>query len=175
MRRLLLYLFFLSFFPTWLAAQKIEVERRVPLSDAPELMLQYLETAYPLKRRLKLYKERNEKGVFFEAKFLSEKDRYSVKFTTEGLLVDTERKIPYKAIPSEIRQHIANQLEKEFRRYNIKKVQEVIQGKEVVGYELVVSGQLNGLHGLFEGQFDGKGKQESLRTIEQAPNEFQFF
>lgn len=166
---------FLLLMPTYLLAQKIEVEKRVSSEEAPAPMLQFLREKYPEMRRLKYYEERNESGRFFEAKFCFEKFRYSVKFTPEGELVDTERQIPYKTIPAEVARQVEQQLSTQFQRYKVTKTQEVLKSGRAIGYELEIRGKRESELGLFEGQFDTSGKLQSLRTIERPPNDFIFF
>ncbi|MCO6479253.1 MAG: hypothetical protein J5I94_21640 [Phaeodactylibacter sp.] len=166
---------FLLLMPTCLPAQKIEVEKRVPSKEAPTPMIQFLQEKYPEMRQLKYYEERNESGRFFEAKFCYQKSRYSVKFTPEGQLVDTERKVKFKRIPAEAAGRINEQLEAEFQRHKVVKTQEILENGQVVGYELEIKGKRENELGFFEGQFDAAGRKESLRTIEQPPNDFLFF
>ena len=162
-------------FPWLLSAQKIEVEKRVAPSLVPMLMQQFLEKEYPGLRKLKYYEERNESGRYFEAKFCFERLRYSVKFTPEGELVDTESQIPYNTLPEEVARLVEQQLSAQFQRYKVTKTQEVLKNGRVSGYELEISGKRERELGLFEGQFDASGTLQSLRTIEQPPNNFIFF
>ncbi len=168
-------LVFLFLYPGLLSAQKVEVEKRVPAKEAPSPMQEFLEEKYPEMRRLKYYEERNESGRFLEAKFCYQKSRYSVKFTPEGQLVDTERKVKFRRIPAEAARRINEQLEAEFQRHKVVKTQEILENGQVVGYELEIKGKRENELGFFEGQFDAAGRQESLRTIEQPPNDFLFF
>jgi len=165
----------LLLFPCLLSAQKVEVEKRVPPDKAPALIGQFLQKQYPEMRKLKYYEERNEAGRFFEAKFCFEKARYSVKFTPEGQLVDTERQIGYREIPASVFEQIEKQLDAQFQRHKVVKTQEMLENGHVAGYELEIKGKKEGKLGFFEGQFDAEGRQQSLRTIEQPPNDFLFF
>lgn len=151
------------------------MEKRVSSKEAPAPMLQFLREKYSDMRRLKYYEERNESGRFFEAKFCYRKSRYSVKFTPEGQLVDTERKIKYRNVPADVARQISQQLDAEFQRFKVVKTQEILKNEQAVGYELEIKGKRDNELGFFEGQFDAKGRQESLRTIEQQPNDFLFF
>ncbi|MCB9297767.1 MAG: hypothetical protein H6559_32255 [Lewinellaceae bacterium] len=166
---------FLLLLPAGLSAQKIEVEKRVSPEKAPALMQQFLREKYPEKRRVKYYEERNESGRFFEAKFCFDKLRYSVKFTPEGQLVDTERKVKFRQLPAQLSEQINRQLSEQFQRYKVVKTQEILEGGRVAGYELEIKGKKGGELGYFEGQFDAQGRQQGLRTIEQPPNDYLFF
>lgn len=176
MKRTSLLIAFLFFsFPILISAQKIEVEKRVSQEKAPAPMQQFLHDKYPGKRRVKYYEERNESGRFFEAKFCFDKLRYSVKFTPEGELVDTERKVKFRQLPANLSEQINKQLSEQFQRYKVVKTQEMLEDGRVVGYELEVKGKKGGELGYFEGQFDARGRQQGLRAIEQPPNDFLFF
>lgn len=166
-------LFFL--FPVLLPAQKAEIEKRLPSEKAPVPMQQFLQEQYPEKRRVKYYEERNESGRFFEAKFCFEKARYSVKFTPEGELVDTERRIPYSNISAAVSGEMEKQFHAQFQRHKVVKVQEMLKNGQVTGYELEIRGKRKGKPGYFECQFDAEGRQKNIRPIEQRPNEFLFF
>ncbi|MCB0561592.1 MAG: hypothetical protein H6573_27355 [Lewinellaceae bacterium] len=170
---IVLSLFSLS--PCLLFAQKIEVEKRISPEEAPALIHQFLEREYSEKSKVKFYEEQNESGRFFEAKFCFQKARYSVKFNPEGQLVDTERQIRYKEIPAEAAGQIEKQLKGQFQRHKVVRTQEVLENGQAVGYELEIKGKREVELGYFEGQFDSEGRQQSLRTIEQPPNDFLFF
>lgn len=174
-RTSLLIAFFFLLFPILLSAQKIEVEKRVSPEKAPAPMQQFLQEKYPEKRRVKYYEERNESGRFFEAKFCFDKWRYSVKFTPEGQLVDTERKVKFRQLPAQLSEQINRQLNEQFQRFKVVKIQEILEGGRVAGYELEIKGKKGDELGYFEGQFDAQGRQQGLRTIEQPPNDYLFF
>ncbi|MCB9303585.1 MAG: hypothetical protein H6566_23350 [Lewinellaceae bacterium] len=170
-----LLFFFLSLFPLLASAQKIELERRVPETAIPGLLLESLKDSYKGFKRMRYYEERNEEGRFFEAKFCFQKYRYSVKFDTLGQLVDVERRIPFKSIPEDISARIRQDLGRYFQRYTIRKVQERLVNGKMIGYELELQGKSPEHLGYFEAQYDFLGKRERIRTLERTPNDFIFF
>jgi len=157
------------------AAQKVEVERRIKAEQLPDAILNYLESEYPDKRRVKHYEEFNEKGRFFESKFCFEKQKYSVKFDSLGQLYDVERLTKMKELPEPVLLKIKEELRDFFERYRVVKIQEKLVGEQVIGYELEAKGKSEKRLSYFEFQFNKEGIPESVRPIEQPANDFFFF
>ncbi len=137
--------------------------------------MEFLNERFPVREKEKFYEEQNEEGRFYEAKFCVEKHLYSVKFKTTGELYDIERKIKFQEAPAIVRLKIEQQLDEQFKRHKIVKAQEKLEQRKVVGYEIEIKGKTEERLGYFEAQFDAKGQQESIRPIEERPNDFLFF
>lgn len=161
--------------PVLASAQKVELEQRVPETKLPAGMLEMLSENYPGHKRMRYYEEQNEDGRFFEAKFCYRQSHYSVKFDTLGGLVDVERKIRFRDIPPETAGRIRESLQEYFQRYTIRKVQERLDGEQVIGYELELQGKSARTLGYFEAQYDARGENERVRTVDRKPNDFIFF
>lgn len=76
---------------TELAAQdKVEREYRIKTSMAPDAAKTWLAEAFPRTSRVKWYFEETSGKESYEAKFRQRRIRYSVEFSTEGVIEDIE-------------------------------------------------------------------------------------
>ncbi|MCB9080877.1 MAG: hypothetical protein H6555_04100 [Lewinellaceae bacterium] len=176
MRLIVLLLFLLSGYAS--CAQKIEVEKRLPLSQLEDTLRQWINQYYPQTGILRLYLEQSETGVFHEVKFRAAKHRYSIKFALPiGGLVDVEKTIKPREIPSAVYHQLQQSLDQTLKQWRLVKIQEQYPhptGK-LQRYELELKGIYEGAAGLFEVHFTPSGALESIRQVLQRPNDLLFF
>ncbi len=164
--------------PALLNAQKTEQESRTPQSTFPQPALDFLEGNFPGGSRARYYEEQNEAGRFLEAKFNYQGYRYSVKFEPSGKLYDIERLLPNSdSLPRQVGEVLQRQLSARFSRYKIKRLQEQLSPDgELLGYEIEIKAKEEGqAFQYFEVQTSPQGEWQSVRAIEQRPNDFLFF
>ena len=163
-------------------AQKYEQESRIKAERLPSAALFYLDQHYPGRTKVRYYEEYSKRDAgaalqrFYESKFDEDGFRYSVKFDSTGTLYDIERIVVFQQLPPSILEPIEEDLSRYFRKYRVKKVQELLdETGEVIGYELVVRGKHGQDIGYFELQYDEAARRTSVIPIQDALNPFFFF
>lgn len=151
-------------------AQKYEVERRVDAGEFPASAVEYLQQAFPEKRKVKFFKETSQQGESYEAKFQWEGYRYSVEFGPEGKLQDVEREVRYRDLPEPVRRKIEAQWAKDFRKHRVDRTQEQTVG-ERLRYEIIVRGKEAGGVSYFEYLFERDGALVERQQIVLPPND----
>lgn len=119
--------FFLIFSGQLFAQQKFEKESRIQPNEVPACALQFIH-ALPFEDKIKWYKEEGLDKVSIEAKFRSDKVRYSIEFDSLGKVEDVEIEIETEDIKCNSWKAIAAQLERDCSRYRISKVQKQYTG-----------------------------------------------
>ncbi len=152
------------------AAQKYEVERRVDLQEFPASAVEYLQQAFPEKKKLKYYKETSQQGESYEAKFEWLGYRYSVEFGPEGDLQDVEREVRYRDLPGPVRRQMEVQWTKDFRRHRIDRTQEQMVDDRL-RYEIIVRGKDSNGVSYFEYLFEDDGAFVKRQKIVLPPND----
>ena len=104
-------------------AQKTESEYRIDVSEVPQAAQEFIKD-FQVENKIKWLKEEGDKGTSVEAKFKLDKSRYSIEFTTEGVLEDMEIIVPFSSLESSIRKNINTYLTAQFNYFKIEKVQE---------------------------------------------------
>lgn len=163
------------------AQYKYEKEERINEDEVPEQALDFVKEIQPT-RKDKWYREQNLDGEAIEVKLKRNGERYSIKFDTEGELIDVEKLIKWRDIPEETREEIDEEWEEFFERRRIEKIQihykddaenliRFIQSPEgaplesPIYYEIVVKGKTDGPYQLYEFLFDEEGKKVEMRRI----------
>lgn len=163
------------------AQYKYEKEERIAEDEVPEQALDFLEEIQPT-RKDKWYREQNLDGEAIEVKLKRNGERYSIKFDTEGELIDVEKLIKWRDIPEETRDEIDEEWEEFFERRRIEKIQihykddaenliRFIQSPEgaplesPIYYEIVVKGKTEGPYQLYEFLFDEEGEKVEMSRI----------
>lgn len=163
------------------AQYKYEKEERIAEDEVPEQALHFLEEIQPT-RKDKWYREQNLDGEAIEVKLKRNGERYSIKFDTEGELIDVEKLIKWRDIPEETRKEIDEEWEEFFERRRIEKIQihykddaenliRFIQSPEgaplesPIYYEIVVKGKTEGPYQLYEFLFDEEGEKVEMSRI----------
>ena len=119
----LLFLIFTVFVPSFLFAQKVERERRVPGSEFPAFAHQYLLDSFPGDVKWKFYEEISKDGRTYEAKGRVMGYPYSVEFFPDGSLMDVEKTIRLSELPSAVRADFERDLSDTYQKFRILRVQ----------------------------------------------------
>lgn len=163
------------------AQYKYEKEERIAEDEVPEQALDFVKEIQPT-RKDKWYREQNLDGEAIEVKLKRNGERYSIKFDTEGELIDVEKLIKWRDIPEETRDEIDEEWEEFFERRRIEKIQihykddaenliRFIQSPEgaplesPIYYEIVVKGKTEGPYQLYEFLFDEEGEKVEMSRI----------
>ncbi len=177
----LITLAFLLFTVTVAGAQvKIERETRVKRHNVPERAREFINDAFEGFKRVKWYFEESNEGDSYEAKFRFQKKQYSVKFDTQGLIVDIEWIIPFEDVAQTAKESITGYFNENFISYRILKIQVQLLGSEddledyidedeydgvVINYEFEIQGKTPDENKLWEVIFDSEGKVLLHREI----------
>lgn len=116
---IILLLFIAAFIPAF------SQEKRINEKDLPVQIIQYLQQTYPSKKEVEYYKKKEKDIIYFEAEFELNKQEYNLKFSLNGVLLETEREIELDELESSIKQNILTVLSENFAKTKIEKVQEV--------------------------------------------------
>jgi hypothetical protein len=169
---------------------KYEKESRLKLADVPPVALRLIDSLeIPVK--IKWYSEESLTGSTVEAKFRFNQKKYSVEFSKEGDLQDIEITIESKEIQENIKETIYKNLESEFNKYAIKKIQVHYPGNnpEILSiimnpqnetgndlkYELIVNGKSGKTTKQYEMIFDNKGVLTGTKEIIQKNADYLVF
>ncbi|MBO0330626.1 hypothetical protein [[Muricauda] lutisoli] len=177
------YIFFLmlGIAQITIAQNKYEQESRIDKDDFPRnsylLIEDYLEDA----KRVRFYQESDSTKKSYEAKFKKRRLHYSVEFDQEGKLEDVEFKIKERDIPNDSWETIQFYLEKNHKKYRVKKIQQQYptrKGQSLeetlhnafqnlilpeVNYELVFSAKESDGFQEYEALFDSEGELKRIR------------
>lgn len=161
---------------------KFEKESRIKRADVPQVAVRMID-ALEIEEQVRWFREESEKGISYEAKYKHSRHWRSIEFDSTGLFQDAEIEIRERQIPEVIRVSIHDRLEKEFDRYQMRKVQRqltgpreaVIRGLDsdvlppglTVKYEIIVKGRAKGETHLYEYLFSETGEQERKARILQ--------
>lgn len=148
-----------------LPAQKIEVEERISRPEFPAAALQYVDLEFPVKKRLKFYREFSKDSLTFEAKFIADRHQYSVEFFPDGQLIDIEKKIKFKAIPKVTRQTILEHWKQDFKKVRVVKCQEQ-KSPRGIRYEIEVRGKGEKQTAFYQYLFEANGNFVERDKIE---------
>jgi len=165
---------------------KTEIETRIKGDQIPQNSLNWVETTFPERKRLKWYSENNNNKMTFEAKFKYSGSRYSVEFDKEGSIEDVEVNVKLKDIQEDISGAISKTLNN-FEKYRIVKIQEqwtakssdllqkalIEQNKSLatIRYEIEFRAIIEGIDGFWEGLFDTKGALLQRSRIALRPTD----
>jgi hypothetical protein len=169
---------------------KVERESRIDREEVPEKALNFIERLGDTSNE-KWYSEENLDGKAIEVKMKRFGSRYSVKFTTEGNLVDVERDLKWRQIPEEVAEEIIEELEEEFDKLKWEKIQIqfIADPEEMLAYlkknkekdeietyyEIVFQGKKEGSYKLYEFLFDYEGEiVERSRILPRNTDNLEF-
>ena len=135
-------LFFLTFISINGKAQKIDVEKKIPESEFPPTAVQWVKKEYPNHKKIKYFIEIEKDLINYEAKFCWEKEKYSTVFLKDGELYEIEKEIKYNTLSSSIRNNIEKQLNADFKKWKLARLQErTLPPSPVITYELLAKGK----------------------------------
>ena len=139
-------------------------------------------------KKVKWYKEIGlNKTISYEAKAQKNKKKYSIEFSSEGILEDVEIEIPFSRLSSPLMARIKGNLESAFEDYRIQKTQiqyiaspetlldflikEIKSDELQIHYEIIVIGKTEELYNSYEYLFDSKGNLiKKLMIITKYPD-----
>lgn len=160
---------------------KYEREFRIKKSQFPVHSLEVLGDRLEDAKRIRYYKEIDSNATGYEVKFKKKRLHYSVEFSEDGRLEDIEILIRDVDIPEETLENIHAQLNKEFGKFRIRRMQQqypVREGEPVsqtirdafqnlllphIRYEIMVGGKKDKSFGQYEALFDASGKLIEIR------------
>lgn len=180
---LLLTLFSLTVLP---AQDKVEREYRIKAQKVPEPAQQWLAEAFPRTGRVKWYYEETSGKESYEAKFRQRRIRYSVEFSTEGMIEDIEIERKLKALVQGERQAMQEAFAQlpQFRLYRLQEqwtgapeqlalmAQPELGSPDVVRrFEVEFRAVLDDQLALWEGTFNPEGELLNYRKIIPRPTD----
>jgi hypothetical protein len=164
-----------------LAQVKYEAETEIDAEAVPERARQFVMQIQPTKSD-RWYREKSLEGTTIEVKLKKSGNRYSIKFSEAGALLDVEKEIKWGEVSEEAREEIEEQWRERYDRYRIEKIQlhfedteerllrymqtddpDVVE--EDYSYEIEVRIKEDGDYGLYEYLFDEEGESEGRRRI----------
>lgn len=169
-----LLLLIICIFNLTVNAQKVEKEKSIKRSRFPEKALNYLNQHFSELNAIKYYREKTKDSIFYESKFKSKGDTYSVKFTPDGNLYDIEQLITREDIPDAILEKIKTRFNNEFKRWKIEKIQ-LRQRLGRVEYEIIVDGKAAKQVRVYEYHFSESGKFMNKQEVESRFTDIMFF
>jgi hypothetical protein len=161
---------------------KYEKESRLKRADVPPIALELIESL-AIPGKIKWYSEESLTGSTVEAKFRFNKKYYSIEFDKDGNLQDVEITIHVNEIPDNVKEIIFKELELEFDKYSIQKIQAHYPGNNpevlsiiknpqketgnTVKYELIVNGKTGNTTIQYEMVFNNNGVLTGKKEIIQ--------
>lgn len=160
------------------AQTKFEKEYRLKNTSVPAKVQAFIDSL-PFQEKIKWYFEENNTGNSIEAKFKSDKIRYSVEFDTAGNIQDIEKEIHWTDMPASTQSRITAHLNTGYGYHKIQKIQIQYSGSSddlinfinkkntkniTIRYEIIVKTRLIRKVSLFEMTFDENGQH--LNTAE---------
>lgn len=162
------------------AQTKFEKEYRLKNSSVPDKAAAFIDSL-PFQKKIKWYFEENNSGNSIEAKFKSEKTRYSIEFDTDGNIQDIEKEMLWADIPASTQRQITAHLDAKYGYHKIQKIQVQYSGSSdnlinfinkkntkniTTRYEIIVKTRLIRKLSLFEMTFDEKGQHHNTAEIQ---------
>lgn len=160
--------------------EKIEKESRLSVEKVPSEAKQFV-ASLMISNKIKWYLEEGLTTNSIEAKFKKDKQKYSVEFTTSGILEDVEIEIKWNALRKEVQKAIQNQLNLDCIKHKIVKIQIQYSGSTnaiiqkiieqssnanlTTNYEIVVKCKSDQGKELMEYLFDEKGNKIRVTKI----------
>ncbi|GHB68852.1 hypothetical protein [Persicitalea jodogahamensis] len=182
MKRFIICCFLISFSTAQVSLGQIKYEKeyRLKAVDIPPAARQFVDSL-DFERRVRWYVEVSQQGKSIEAKSKRGGQKYSVEFDTTGRLQDVEIEVSWRDLPEALRKNIEQNLENEFKRFRIRKVQRQFTGKSedvlnylgqrgngnrlTIKYELVLRGRKDGETDEFEYTFSAEGRLEKRAKL----------
>ena len=107
------------------AQEKRESERRISPDEMPQAAMKAMESFIPKWRKLRYFQETDGTRTSYEAKFLYKGRRFSVEFSTTGILEDIEIIQKYTDMPESVRDSLESYLASKFKSFDIIKYQHI--------------------------------------------------
>jgi hypothetical protein len=181
MRLVPLFIAILFCFHSAWTQQKFEREVRIDPSVVPATAIEFVKQLQ-FSSKIKWFKETGLNRNSFEAKTKSKGNKYSIEFDVQGRLEDVEIIIQKKKLPSEVRQKITEQLQKDLSKFKWGKIQIQYSGDAqavrkkvmsetsseeglIIRYEIIVSAKINKKYQQFEYLFSHEGSFLEKKNI----------
>lgn len=181
-RKLASTVLFITVFTVTYSQVKYEKENRMKRAAIPPSALKLIDSL-AIQGKIKWYYEESLTGSSVEAKFRFNKKKHSLEFDTKGVLQDVEITVQIDEIRENVRETIFRNLESEFDRYTIKKIQAQYPGKNPeiltiiknppketgnsVKFELIVNGKTGKTTKQYEMIFNSSGILTEKKEIIQ--------
>jgi hypothetical protein len=169
MKKLLMLVFFYSCLMCVFAQEK-----RVNKNVIPEEIKNYLRLNYSEAKEIHYFKKKDKDSLIYEVEFELNREEYNLRFSLQGNLRETEREIELTEIQSSLQQSIKSALDNNFRKFKIRKIQEV-NPADNKQYEVYVKVKKDRKFkgGFYKVMFDQSGKllsiqEEKLYSIESV-------
>lgn len=165
-----LLIFVFGFQLTNAAAQ----ERGLNKNKIPASIANYLKQNYPTAKGKDYYQKSEHDTLYYEVEFKLKSQVYNLKFSSDGILTETEREIEMEDLAAELKQLISGVLHDNFQKMKIKKILEVNPlGKKQYELYIKVTQSKKYKPGFYNVMFDSKGglvsiKEEELHSIESV-------
>jgi hypothetical protein len=149
------------------AQEKKLEEKKIPVN-----MITYLKQNYPTAKAKEYYQKKENDTLYYEVEFEVNRQEYNLKFSLSGALLETELEVEFEDITPVTKENIVAVLHEKFKKYRIKKTQELKQGG-LNQFELNVKVQKSVAYksGFYDLLFDSKGnlvriEETKLNSIE---------
>jgi len=166
---------------------KDEYEERIKLEELPESVQKAMLPLIKDIKKVKIYKERQNDQLYYEAKYVQKKENISAKFDSVGIAIDIEVQQSFDKLSQSIQDSIEIFILKKSSKYEIKKIQiqyfsndadlvakfladarSLPQNYEI---EIVTKSTDEKSNGAFEIIFNIDGRFISKRRIKSAPSD----
>lgn len=170
-----LCLSFVSFF-AYGQEIKIEQESKISRANFPKIATQYLLEHFSKAQKVKYFREKSNDSIFFEAKFVENKKKFSVKFDEKGKLYDTEQTVKFEEIDKDAQKTIKDELQKLYTKFVIQKTQiQWSSSQNILGYELEIKAYAESGDGIFEINSNKNGNIIRKRQIPERAKDIYFW
>ena len=172
-----------------LSQTKKEKEERINLSEFPSKAQNVLSKLPKDCKRLKFFKETDGDKQSFEAKFKYKGRRYSLEFSSDGIIEDLEVRVKMNVIEDSTQDRIKEHFKSSYLKYKFIKIQKQFvfnqnldpgtfvaqilnqESTELMNYEIIAEVKTEEGRELREFTFDNKGSFINFRVVEPSSYE----
>jgi len=172
-----------------LSQTKKEKEDRINLSEFPSEAQNVLSKLPKDCKRIKFFKETDGNKQSFEAKFKYNGRRYSLEFSSEGIIEDVEVRVKMNAIEDSSQDQIKEHFKSSYLKYKLIKIQKQFvfnqnldpdtfvaqvlnqESTDIINYEIIAEIKTEDGRELREFTFDNKGSFINFRVVEPSSYE----
>lgn len=172
-----------------LSQTKKEKEERINLSEFPSKAQNVLSNLPKDCKRLKFFKETDGDKQSFEAKLKYKGRRYSLEFSSDGIIEDLEVRVKMNVIEDNTQDRIKEHFKSSYLKYKFIKIQKQFvfnqnldpdtfvaqilnqESTELMNYEIIAEVKTEEGRELREFTFDNKGSFINFRVVEPSSYE----
>lgn len=172
-----------------LSQTKKEKEERINLSEFPSKAQNVLSKLPKDCKRIKFFKETDGNKQSFEAKFKYNGRRYSLEFSSNGIIEDLEVRVKMNAIEDSTQDQIKEHFKSSYLKYKLIKIQKQFvfnqnldpdtfvaqvlnqESTDIINYEIIAEVKTEDGRELREFTFDNKGSFINFRVVEPSSYE----